>query len=145
MSATAAPDSTSHNGPDTAADAGSLYQDALEVAIGLKTKHAACYSADPKGFSRVIRKANAAAFRRKPGPAPDPRIVQAALEHAGGAKWSDLYPRYIIGYERLKELNPATCDDAEAGFRRKVHDYLSFAIILSEPKHSRCDTFIAVV
>ena len=71
--------------PDTAADAGSLYQDALEVAIGLKTKHAACYSADPKGFSRVIRKANAAAFRRKPGPAPDPRARQVQLRGAPAA------------------------------------------------------------
>jgi hypothetical protein len=101
-----------------------LYQDALQSAATLKQKHAAFYAADPKGFSRIVRKANAAALRRKPGPAPDPRIMQAAVEHAGGgAKWPDLYPKYIVGYGKLKELSPATCDDAEAGFRRKVYDY----------------------
>jgi len=44
-----------------------LYQDALQSTATLKQKHAAFYAADPKGFSRIIRKAYAAALRRKPG------------------------------------------------------------------------------
>jgi hypothetical protein len=100
-----------------------LFQEVLAATNGLKGKHAELYSRDPKRFGMIVRRATATALRRKPGPQPDPRIIQAAEEQADGAKWADLYPKYITGYERLKELNPGTCDDAEAGFRRKVYDY----------------------
>lgn len=98
-----------------------LYQDALKAAAALKEKHAAFFAADPKGFSRLVRKANAAAFRRKPGPAPDPNVLKAAEERVGGAKWPDLYQHFIPHYAAMPEF---TKDCAEAGFRRKVSDYI---------------------
>jgi hypothetical protein len=47
-----------------------LYQDALQSAVALKKKHAAFYAADPKGLSRIVRKANGAPSAESQAPHP---------------------------------------------------------------------------
>ena len=118
---TAVTNASSDPGSSQRSAEAALYQDALQSAAALKQKHAAFFAADPKAFSRIARKAHAAAFRRKPGPAPDPNVLKAAEERVRGAKWSDLYQQYIPHYATMPEF---TRDCAEAGFRRKVNDYI---------------------
>jgi hypothetical protein len=119
------PDSGANPGavlwPNTALMEAALYRDALVAATRLKEKFGALWAKDPPGFRAAVRKAHAAAFRRKPGPQPDPRIVEAAKERTHGAGWSDLYPRYIEHYVGMPEF---TKDLAESGFRRKIYDHL---------------------
>ena len=102
-----------------------LAKDAAEQARRLKRKHRALYTADPRRFRKVVRLAQSAVFSQKPGPKPDRnaarRIARAARRRARGAKWEELYPRFIPDYGKL---NPVTRSDADDGFRRKVNKYL---------------------
>jgi len=97
-----------------------LFQEALEAARSLKRKYRGLYFSDQRAFRALIRKAHAKVFRLKPGPKPDCRIAKAARDRAAGCKWPSLY-RYIPHYDSMPEF---TRDLAEAGFRRKVTDYL---------------------
>jgi hypothetical protein len=102
-----------------------LAKDAAEQARQLKRKHRALYTADPRRFRKIVRLAQSAVFRQKPGPKPDRkaarRIAHAARRRARGAKWEELYQRFIPDY---RKLNPVTRSDADDGFRRKVNKYL---------------------
>jgi hypothetical protein len=101
----------------------SLYRDAVAKLRELKREHHADYLADPKSFRATIRKAESRVIRLKPGPKPryDPRIRQAARKRGAGIPWAELYPALIDGYERMSEH---TRSYAEAGFRKKVNDYV---------------------
>jgi hypothetical protein len=102
-----------------------LAKDAAAQARQLKRKHRALYTADPRRFRKVVRLAQSAVFRQKPGPKPDRnaarRIAHAARRRARGAKWPELNERSLPGW---RELNPVTRNDAEDGFRRKVNKYI---------------------
>jgi hypothetical protein len=102
-----------------------LAKDAQEQARQLKRKHRALYTADPRRFRKIVRLAQSAVFRQKPGPKPDRkaarRIAHAARRRARGTKWEELYQRFIPDYGKL---NPVTRSDADDGFRRKVNKYL---------------------
>jgi len=98
-----------------------LLQDAMEAARALKRKHRAYYAQDQKGFRALVRKAHARVFRLKPGPKTNIRIAKAARKRAAGAKWADLYPKYIEHYRSMPEF---TKELAESGFQRKVTAYL---------------------
>jgi hypothetical protein len=98
-----------------------LAKDAQEQARQLKREHKAIYTADPRRFRKIVRLAQSAVFRHKPGPKPDRkaarRIAHAARRRARGTKWEELYQRFIPDYGKL---NPVTRSDADDGFRRKV-------------------------
>jgi hypothetical protein len=102
-----------------------LAKDAQQQARQLKREHRALYTADPRHFRKIVRLAQSAVFRQKPGPKPDRkaarRIAHAARRRARGAKWPELYERSLPGW---RQLNPVTRNDAEDGFRRKVNKYL---------------------
>jgi hypothetical protein len=63
-----------------------LAKDAQEQARQLKREHRAVYTADPRRFRKVVRLAQSAVFRQKPGPKPDReaarRIAHAARRRA---------------------------------------------------------------
>jgi hypothetical protein len=67
-----------------------LAKDAAAQARQLKRKHRALYTADPRRFRKIVRLAQSAVFRQKPGPKPDrqgaQRIARAARRRARGAK-----------------------------------------------------------
>jgi hypothetical protein len=102
-----------------------LAKDAAAQARQLKRKHRALYTADPRRFRKIVRLAQSAVFRQKPGLKPDRkaarRIAHAARRRTRGAKWPELYERFLPGW---RELNLVTRNDAEDGFRRKVNKYL---------------------
>ena len=102
-----------------------LAKDAQEQARQLKREHRALFTADPRRFRKIVRLAQSVVFRQKPGPKPDRkaarRIAHAARRRARGARWPELYERFLPGW---RELNPVTRNDAEDGFRRKVNKYL---------------------
>jgi hypothetical protein len=102
-----------------------LAKDAQEQARQIKRMHRALYTADPRRFRKIVRLAQSAVFRQKPGPKPDRkgarRIAYAARSRARGSKWEELYQRFIPDYGKL---NPVTRSDADDGFRRKVNKYL---------------------
>jgi hypothetical protein len=102
-----------------------LAKDAAAQARQLKRKHRALYTADPRRFRKIVRLAQSAVFRQKPGPKPDRkaarRIAHAARRRARGTEWEELYQRFIPDYGKL---NPVTRSDADDGFRRKVNKYL---------------------
>ena len=107
---------------------GSTLDTALDTAAQarqLKRAHRALYTADPRRFGKIVRVAQSLVFRQKPGLKPDrqaaQRIARAARRRARGAKWPELYERFLPGW---RELNPVTRNDAEDGFRRKVNKYL---------------------
>ena len=91
----------------------------------LKPEHRALYTADPRRFRKIVRLAQSAVFRQKPGPKPDRqaarRIARAARRRARGTKWEELYQRFIPDYGKL---NAVTRGYAEEGFRRKVNKHL---------------------
>jgi hypothetical protein len=72
-----------------------------------------------------VRLAQSAVFRQKPGPKPDrnaaQRIAHAARRRARGAKWEELYQRFIPDYGKL---NAVTRGYAEHGLRRRVNKFL---------------------
>ena len=102
-----------------------LAKGAAEQARQLKREHRALYTTDPRRFRKIVRLAQSAVFRQKPGPKPDRqaarRIDRAARRRARGTKWEELYQRFIPDYGRL---NPVTRSDADDGFRRKLNKYL---------------------
>jgi hypothetical protein len=102
-----------------------MAKDATEQARQLKREHQVLYTADPRRFRKIVRLAQSAVFRQKPGPKPDRqaarRIDRAARRRARGTKWEELYQRFIPDYGRL---NPVTRSDADDGFRRKLNKYL---------------------
>ena len=102
-----------------------LAKDAAAQARQLKRKHRALYTADPRRFRKIVRLAQSAVFRQKPGPKPERkaarRIAHAARRRARGTEWEELYQRFIPDYGIL---NPVTRSDADDGFRRKVNKYL---------------------
>jgi hypothetical protein len=102
-----------------------LVKDAAAQARQLKRKHRALYTADSRRFRKIVRLAQSAVFRQKPGPKPDRkaarRIAHAARRRARGAKWEELYQQFIPDYGKL---NAVTRSDAGDGFRRKVNKYL---------------------
>jgi hypothetical protein len=85
----------------------------------------ALYAGYPRRFRRVVRLAQSAVFRQKPGPKPDRkaarRIAQAARRRARGTKWEELYQRFIPDYGKL---NAITRGYAEDGLRRQVNKFL---------------------
>jgi hypothetical protein len=102
-----------------------LAKDAAAQARQLKRKHRALYTADPRRFRKVVRLAQSAVFRQKPGPKPDRqaarRIAHAARRRARGAKWEELYQQFIPDYAKL---NAVTRGYAEEGLRRGVNKFL---------------------
>jgi hypothetical protein len=102
-----------------------LAKDAAAQARQLKRKHRALYTADPRRFRKIVRLAQSAVFRQKPGPKPDRkaarRIAHAARRRARGTKWEELYQRFIPDYGKL---NAVTRDYAEDGLRRQVNRFL---------------------
>jgi hypothetical protein len=102
-----------------------LAKDAAAQARQLKRKHRALYTADPRPFRKIVRLAQSAVFRQKPGPKPDRkaarRIAHAARRRARGTKWEELYQRFIPDYGKL---NPVTRGYAEDGLRRQVNKFL---------------------
>ena len=102
-----------------------LAKDAQEQARQLKREHRALYTADPRRFRKIVRLAQSAVFRQKPGPKPDRkaarRIAHAARRRARGTKWEELYQRFIPDYGKL---NAVTRDYAEDGLRRRVNKFL---------------------
>ena len=98
-----------------------LVKDAAEQARHLKREHRALYTADPRRFRKIVRLAQSAVFRQKPDRQAARRISRAARRLARGAKWQELYERFLPGWS---ELNLVTRTDAEDGFRRKVNKYL---------------------
>ena len=101
-----------------------LAKDAAEQARRLKRKHRALYTADPRRFRKIVRLAQSAVFRQKPGPKPDRkaarRIAHAARRRARGTKWEELYQRFIPDYGKL---NAVTRGYAEEGLRRGVNKF----------------------
>jgi hypothetical protein len=114
---------------------GALHGNAAEQARQLKRTHRALYASDPRRFRKIVRDAQSAVFRQKPGPKQDldaaRRIARAAGRRARGARWPELYPQYIIGYQ---ELNHVTRGYAEDGFRRRVNKYLQSHRRLRKPE-----------
>ena len=102
-----------------------MAKDAAAQARHLKRKHRALYTADPRRFRKIVRLAQSAVFRQKPGPKPDRkaarRIAHAARRRARGTKWEELYQRFIPDYGKL---NAVTRDYAEDGLRRRVNKFL---------------------
>jgi hypothetical protein len=102
-----------------------LAKDAAEQARQLKREHRALYTADPRRFRKIVRLAQSAVFRQKPGPKPDRkaarRIAHAARRRARGTKWEELYQRFIPDYAKL---NAVTRGYAEDGLRRRVNKFL---------------------
>ena len=102
-----------------------LAKDAAAQARQLKRKHRALYTADPRRFRKIVRLAQSAVFRQKPGPKPDRkaarRIAHAARRRARGTKWEELYQRFIPDYGKL---NAVTRDYAEDGLCRRVNKFL---------------------
>ena len=102
-----------------------MSKDAKAQARQLKRKHRALYTADPRRFRKIVRLAQSAVFRQKPGPKPDRkaarRIAHAARRRARGTKWEELYQRFIPDYGKL---NAVTRDYAEDGLRRRVNKFL---------------------
>ena len=102
-----------------------LAKDAERQSRQLKRDHRTVYAADPRRFRKIVRLAQSAVFRQKPGPKPDrkaaQRIAHAARRRARGTKWEELYQPFIPDYGKL---NAVTRDDAEDGFRRKVNKHL---------------------
>jgi hypothetical protein len=102
-----------------------LAKDAAEQARHLKREHPALYTPDPRRFRKIVRLAQSAVFRQKPGPKPDRkaarRIAHAARRRARGTEWEELYQRFIPDYGKL---NAVTRGYAEEGFRRKVNKHL---------------------
>jgi hypothetical protein len=102
-----------------------LSKDAAAQARQLKREHRALYTTDPRRFRKIVRLAQSAVFRQKPGPKPDRnaarRIALAARRRACGAKWEELYQRFIPDYGKL---NPITRGYAEDGLRRRVNKFL---------------------
>lgn len=99
----------------------SLYNDALDAARQLRRKHRAVYDADRRHFRDVIKKAVVYVCRLRPGPKADPRIKLAAREKHRGAKWSDLFSKYVTGHGSMPEFTRVLAED---GFRRKVNEQL---------------------
>jgi hypothetical protein len=102
-----------------------LAKDAAAEARLLKRKHRALYTADPRRFRKIVRLAQSAVFRQKPGPKPDRqaarRIAHAARRRARGTEWEELYQRFIPDYGKL---NSVTRGYAEGGLRRQVNKFL---------------------
>jgi hypothetical protein len=102
-----------------------LAKDAAAQARQLKREHRALYTADPRRFRKIVRLAQSAVFRQKPGPKPDRnaarRIAHAARRRARGTKWEELYQRFIPDYGKL---NAVTRGYAEDGLRRQVSKFL---------------------
>jgi hypothetical protein len=102
-----------------------LAKDAQEQAQQLKREHRALYTADPRRFRKVVRLAQSAVFRQKPGPKPDRdaarRIAHAARRRSRGTEWEELYQRFIPDYGKL---NAVTRGYAEDGLRRRVNKFL---------------------
>jgi hypothetical protein len=102
-----------------------LAKDAQEQARHLKREHRALYTTDPRRFRKIVRLAQSAVFRQKPGPKPDRkaalRIAHAARRRARGAKWEELYQQFIPDYGKL---NAVTRGYAEEGLRRGVNKFL---------------------
>ena len=102
-----------------------LAKDAQKQARHLKREHRALYTADPRRFRKIVRLAQSAVFRQKPGPKPDRqaarRIARAARRRARGTKWEELYQQFIPDYGKL---NAVTRDYAEDGLRRRVNKFL---------------------
>jgi hypothetical protein len=102
-----------------------LAKDAQEQARQLKREHKAMYTAEPRRFRKIVRLAQSAVFRQKPGPKPDRkaarRIAHAARRRARGTKWEELYQRFIPDYGKL---NAVTRGYAEEGLRRGVNKFL---------------------
>jgi hypothetical protein len=102
-----------------------LAKNAAAQARQLKREHRALYTADPRRFRKILRLAHSAVFRQKPGPKPDRkaarRIAHAARRRVRGAKWEELYQRFIPDYGKL---NAVTRDYAEDGLRRQVNKFL---------------------
>jgi hypothetical protein len=102
-----------------------LAKDAAAQARQLKRKHRALYISDPRRFRKIVRLAQSAVFRQKPGPKPDRqaarRIARAARRRARGAKWEEVYQQFIPDYGKL---NSVTRDYAEDGLRRRVNKFL---------------------
>ena len=90
-----------------------MSKDAEEQARQLKRKHRALYAADPRRFRKIVRLAQSAVFRQKPGPKPDRnaarRIAHAAPRRARGATWKELYQRFIPDYWEVECRNPRLC------------------------------------
>ena len=91
-----------------------LAKDAQEQARQVKRKHRRSMPADPRRFRKIVRLAQSAVFRQKPGPKPDRkaarRIAHAARRRARGTEWEELYQRFIPDYGKL---NAVTRDYAE--------------------------------
>jgi hypothetical protein len=102
-----------------------LGKDAQVQARQLKREHRVLYTADPRRFRKIVRLAQSAVFRQKPGPKPDRkaarRIAHAAKRRARGTEWEELYQRFIPDYGKL---NPVTRGYAEDGLRRQVNRFL---------------------
>jgi hypothetical protein len=102
-----------------------LAKDAQEQARHLKREHRALYTSDPRRFRKIVRLAQSAVFRQKPGPKPDRqaarRIARAARRRARGTKWEELYQRFIPDYGKLNAVTRAYSED---GFRRRVKKFL---------------------
>jgi hypothetical protein len=102
-----------------------LTKDAATQARQLKRKHRALYTADPRRFRKIVRLAQSAVFRQKPGPKLDRqaarRIAHAARRRARGTQWEELYQRFIPDYGKL---NAVTRGYAEDGLRRQVNKFL---------------------
>jgi hypothetical protein len=111
-----------------------LAKNAAEQARQPKREHRALYTSDPRRFRKIVRLAQSVVFRQKPGPKPDRnaarRITHAARRRTRGAKWPELYERFLPGW---RELNPVR-NDAEDGFRRKVNKYLQSHRRLRKPR-----------
>lgn len=98
-----------------------LFEAATENARRLKREHRRSYQRDPKQFRATVKMAESRVFRLKPGPKENPQIAIAAKARAEGAKWEDLYPKYIDHYDVMPSFTRAL---AEAGLQRKVNAYL---------------------
>jgi hypothetical protein len=61
-----------------------LAKDAAEQAWHLKREHRALYAVDPRRFRKIVRLAQSAVFRQKPGPKPDRKAPGASLMLPGG-------------------------------------------------------------
>lgn len=101
-----------------------LHRDTLKQARQLKRKYRSLYANDPRRFRKIVKEAQSAVFRQKPGPKPDRqerrRIAAAARMLVRSANWPEVFERHMTGW---REAHAVTRAYAEENFRRKVNKY----------------------